>query len=52
MTDEAMKILSEISIPESCQITFDQIGGAVNEVAPDETAYPHRNASFYYYAQC
>ena len=52
MSDEAAKIFSEIKVPESCQITLDHFGGAVNEIAPDETAYPHRNASFYYYAQC
>ena len=52
MSDEAVKIFAEIKVPKSCQITFDHFGGAVNEVAPDETAYPHRNASFYYYAQC
>ena len=52
MTDDAVKIFFQIDIPESCQITLDHFGGVVNEVAPDETAYPHRNASFYYYAQC
>ena len=52
MSDEAAKILSKAKVPESCQITLDHFGGAVNEVAPDETAYPYRNASFYYYAQC
>jgi hypothetical protein len=52
MSDQAAKFFSEIKVPESCQIALDHFGGVVNEVAPDETAYPHRNASFYYYAQC
>ena len=53
MSDEVVKIFSEIDMPKSCQITFYYFGGgAINEVATDETAYPYRNASFYYYAQC
>ena len=52
MSDQAAKIFSKVNVPESCQITLDHFGGAVNKIAPDETAYPHRNASFYYYAQC
>ena len=52
ITNEAVEIFTDVDIPKSCQITFDHIGGVVNEVGPDETAYPHRNTSFYYYAQC
>ena len=52
MSDEAVKIFSEINMPESCLITLYHLGGAINEVAPNKTAYPHRNTSFYYYAQC
>jgi len=28
------------------EIAFAQLGGAINRVAPDATAYPHRNAEF------
>ena len=52
ISDEAVKIFSEIDIPKSCQTTIDHFGGAINEINPNETAYPHRNAFFYYYAQC
>ena len=52
ISDDVIKIVSEIDMPESCLITFYHLGGEVNEVAPNETVYPYRNASFYYYAQC
>ena len=52
MSDQAVKIFSEIKVPKSCQITLDHFGGAINEIDSDKTAYPHRNASFYYYAHC
>ena len=29
-----------------CEIAFAQLGGAINRIAPDATAYPHRTAQF------
>lgn len=31
---------------EECEIFIGQLGGAASRVAPDATAYPHRNANF------
>ncbi|MCK1479943.1 FAD-binding oxidoreductase [Bradyrhizobium sp. 197] len=31
---------------EECEIFIGQLGGAAGRVAPDATAYPHRNANF------
>ena len=52
MSKDVARIFFEIEVPDSCRISFDQFGGAVNERAPNETAYHHRNASFDYYASC
>ena len=52
VSKDAARIFFEIEVPDSCLITLDLLGGVVNEHAPSETAYHHRNASFYYYAQC
>jgi len=31
---------------DECEIFIGQLGGAINRVAPDATAYPHRSANF------
>ncbi|MBV8921093.1 FAD-binding oxidoreductase [Bradyrhizobium sp.] len=31
---------------DECEIFIGQLGGAINRVPPDATAYPHRNANF------
>jgi FAD/FMN-containing dehydrogenase len=31
---------------DQTEIFFGRLGGAINEVAPDATAYPHRNAEY------
>ena len=56
MLDEFSKdiagIFSQIELPESCRISFSHFGGAVRDRAANETAYPHRNASYDFYTQC
>ena len=52
MSKEVAKIVFGIEVPDSCRITFDQLGGAVNTYTSNETAYHHRNASFDYYVVC
>ena len=49
---DVARIFSEIELPDSCRISFSLFGGAVNEHASNETAYPHRNASHDFYTQC
>jgi FAD/FMN-containing dehydrogenase len=41
LTEYAAKLPS----PE-CELAFAQLGGAINRVAPEATAYPHRTAQF------
>ncbi len=43
--DLAVRYSAESPSPQ-CEIFFGQLGGAVNHVAPDATAYPHRDISF------
>jgi FAD/FMN-containing dehydrogenase len=49
MTDEALdtilKYAGKLPSPAS-EIFIGQLGGAVNQVAPDATAYPHRDTEF------
>ena len=52
MSKDVAEIFFEIEVPDSCQITFVQLGGAVNAYTSNATAYHHRNASFDYYASC
>ena len=49
LTDDLLDILVEYTsrLPSaSTEIFVGQLGGAINQVAPDATAYPHRNANF------
>lgn len=43
--DIAVRYATELPSPQ-CEIFFAQLGGAVNRVATDATAYPHRDANF------
>jgi len=43
--DLAVEYSAESPSPQ-CEIFFGQLGGAVNRVARDATAYPHRDVSF------
>ena len=49
---DVAKIFSKIDVPNSCRISFSHLGGAANEHAVNETAYPHRNALYDFYTQC
>ena len=49
---DVARIFSEVELPDSCRISFSHFGGAVNEHAANETAYPHRNVSYDFYSQC
>jgi FAD/FMN-containing dehydrogenase len=49
LSDDLIDILVEYSgkLPSPMsEIFIAQLGGAINRVAPDATAYPHRNANF------
>lgn len=49
MTDEALDTILEYAgkLPSpASEIFVGQLGGATNRVAPDATAYPHRDAAF------
>jgi FAD/FMN-containing dehydrogenase len=42
-----LMIRSAVTLPSpACEIFLAQLGGAVNRVAPDATAYPHRDVAF------
>jgi FAD/FMN-containing dehydrogenase len=43
--DIAVQYASKLPSPQ-CEIFFAMLGGAVGRVAPDTTAYPHRDANF------
>lgn len=43
--DVTVKYATEIPDPQ-CEIFIAQLGGAINRVAPDATAYAHRNTQF------
>jgi hypothetical protein len=43
--DIAVRYATELTSPQS-EIFFAQLGGAVNRIAPDATAYAHRDANF------
>ena len=45
LTDTLIEYASKLPSPLS-EIFVGQLGGAINRVAPDATAYPHRNANF------
>jgi FAD/FMN-containing dehydrogenase len=49
MEDAALELLLEHArrLPSpQCEVFVGQLGGAVSRVAPDATAYPHRDAAF------
>jgi hypothetical protein len=49
MTDEALDTILDYAgrLPSpASEIFVGQLGGAVNRVAPDATAYPHRDVAF------
>lgn len=49
LADDLLDILIEYArqLPSpSTEIFVGQLGGAINRIAPDATAYPHRNANF------
>jgi hypothetical protein len=52
ISKDVARIFSEIELPESCRISFSHYGGAVKDHAANETAYPHRNASYDCYTKC
>ena len=52
ISKDVAKIFSEINLPNSCRVSFSHFGRAVNEHAPNETAFPYRNTSFDSYTQC
>lgn len=45
LTDAVLDYAGRLPSPE-CEIFIGHLGGAVNRVAPDATAYPHRDADF------
>jgi FAD/FMN-containing dehydrogenase len=45
LLDVLVACVSKLPTSE-CEIFIGQLGGATNRVAPDSTAYPHRNANY------
>jgi len=45
LTDVVLDYAGRLPSPE-CEIFIGHLGGAVNRVAPDATAYPHRDSDF------
>ncbi|WP_299396173.1 FAD-binding oxidoreductase [Pelagibius sp.] len=43
--DRIVGLGETLPTPQS-DVTISQVGGAINDVAPDATAYPHRDAAF------
>ena len=49
---EVAKLFYEIDIPRSCRVEFEYFMATVSTIAPNETAFYHRNALFDCYASC
>lgn len=52
VSQEVARILFETEMPTSCRMSFEIFGGFIGEVAPNASAFYHRNGSSDYYACC